>query len=94
MRVPKVSRVGEENKGWDVAKYLLEFERGGTVMAGRVRAQFAELAHLIATRCPDDSDITTRFAEIGTDLDAMEMIDFRCFPHTRPAPIRGRSRRC
>jgi len=29
VRVPKSGRVGEENKGWGVAKYLLEFERGG-----------------------------------------------------------------
>src|SRR6478672_5104548 len=75
VRVPKENRVGEENKGWDVAKYLLEFERGGSVQAGRVRAQFARLAKLIAARCPDDSDVTARLAEIGTDLDAMEMID-------------------
>ena len=24
-RVPKANRIGEENKGWEVAKYLLEF---------------------------------------------------------------------
>ncbi len=29
VRVPKANRVGEENQGWTVAKYLLEFERGG-----------------------------------------------------------------
>lgn len=29
VRVPRTSRLGEENKGWTVAKYLLEFERGG-----------------------------------------------------------------
>jgi acyl-CoA dehydrogenase len=75
VRVPKAGRVGEENKGWEVAKYLLEFERGGNVMAGRVRAQFAKLARMIAMRCPDDPDIFARFAEIGTDIDAMEMID-------------------
>jgi len=27
VRVPKVNRVAEENEGWTVAKYLLEFER-------------------------------------------------------------------
>ncbi len=27
VRVPKVNRVGKENDGWSVAKYLLEFER-------------------------------------------------------------------
>jgi alkylation response protein AidB-like acyl-CoA dehydrogenase len=29
VRVPKSGRVGPENQGWTVAKYLLEFERGG-----------------------------------------------------------------
>ncbi len=29
VRVPKSGRLGEENRGWTVAKYLLEFERGG-----------------------------------------------------------------
>jgi acyl-CoA dehydrogenase len=75
VRVPKSNRLGEENKGWEVAKYLLEFERGGRVLAGQVRAQFATLVRLIGARCPDDDDLRARLAEIGTDLDAMEMID-------------------
>jgi len=75
VRVPKAGRVGEENKGWEVAKYLLEFERGGSVMAGRVRAQFAKLSRLINTRCPNDPELVMRLAELGTDIDAMEMID-------------------
>ncbi len=29
VRVPRTQVVGEENKGWSVTKYLLEFERGG-----------------------------------------------------------------
>ena len=29
VRVPKSGRLGQENQGWTVAKYLLEFERGG-----------------------------------------------------------------
>ena len=75
VRVPKGNRIGEENKGWEVAKYLLEFERGGRSLAGQVRAQFAKLVQLTGARCPDDGEIRTRLAEIGTDLDAMEMID-------------------
>ncbi|MFL6797805.1 MAG: acyl-CoA dehydrogenase family protein [Xanthobacteraceae bacterium] len=75
VRVPKANRLGEENKGWDVAKYLLQFERGGRVLAGQVRAQFARLVRLVAAHADDDSDIRARLAEIGTDLDAMEMID-------------------
>ena len=43
VRVPVSGRLGEENQGWTVAKYLLEFERGGSsapglqVMLDRVR---------------------------------------------------------
>ncbi|HEX3970074.1 MAG TPA: acyl-CoA dehydrogenase family protein [Stellaceae bacterium] len=75
VRVPKSNRVGEENKGWDCAKYLLEFERGGSLVAGRVRAQFTRLVEQVKGLCPNDHDIAIRLAELGTDLDAMEMID-------------------
>jgi acyl-CoA dehydrogenase len=74
-RVPKANRIGEENKGWEVAKFLLEFERGGRVLAGQVRSQFAKLVRLAAARAKGDPDVAARLAEIGTDLDAMEMID-------------------
>ena len=74
-RVPMSNRIGTENKGWEVAKFLLEFERGGRVLAGQVRAQFAKLVQLMNARGGDDSALRARMAEIGTDLDAMEMID-------------------
>jgi len=41
-------RRGEQGLG--VAKFLLEFERGGRVLAGQVRAQFAKLVQLITAR--------------------------------------------
>ncbi|MGQ5701719.1 acyl-CoA dehydrogenase family protein [Sandaracinobacteroides sp. A072] len=34
VRVPKANRLGEENDGWSVAKYLLTFERGGKYSPG------------------------------------------------------------
>ena len=34
VRVPQAGRLGAENDGWTVAKYLLEFERGGGSSAG------------------------------------------------------------
>ena len=75
VRTPKSGRVGEENKGWEVAKFLLEFERGGNVQAGRVRSLFTRVVVLIRARCPDDAGLLARMAELGTDIDAMEMID-------------------
>lgn len=33
VRIPVTNRVGDENQGWTIAKYLLEFERGGSYAA-------------------------------------------------------------
>ena len=40
VRVPKSSLVGAENDGWTVAKYLLEFERGGSAFGAKIEASF------------------------------------------------------
>lgn len=81
VRVPVTNRVGEEGQGWDVAKYLLEFERGGNFAGGMLRAWHGRLLRLASepgsdgTRAIDDPLIAARFAEIGTDVDANEMIE-------------------
>lgn len=52
LRVPVENRVGDENQGWAIAKYLLEFERGGSYAApARVSLEEARAA---ATRAGDD----------------------------------------
>jgi acyl-CoA dehydrogenase len=45
VRVPQSGRVGPENQGWTVAKYLLEFERGGGGMV-RMRGALERLRRL------------------------------------------------
>ena len=37
VRVPQANRVGDENGGWTVAKYLLEFERGSMCISPELR---------------------------------------------------------
>ncbi len=43
VRVPQSNRVGPENEGWTVAKYLLEFERGGGGASARLKIGLGEL---------------------------------------------------
>ena len=49
VKVPVENLVGEENKGWTYAKYLLEFERGGQAHGPRLRKAFRHLQTLSKT---------------------------------------------
>ena len=95
VRVPVENRVGEENKGWTYAKYLLEFERGAGFRATAMRRQLAELRELIARdgagSVADDAGIATRISEIEIDIDAIEMIELKLLSDVQagrnPGPI-------
>ena len=52
VKVPVENLVGQENRGWTCAKYLLEFERGGQPYAPRLKAAFEGLRKLAAAQ-PD-----------------------------------------
>lgn len=88
VRVPKDNLIGEEGAGWDIAKYLLSFERGGTFAGGSLRAAFAHLFDLGSVAGPDGTvalntpAFATRFAELGTDLDAYEMMELTILSDT------------
>ncbi len=81
VRVPVGNRIGEEGRGWDVSKYLLEFERGGNFAGGMLRAWHGRLLRLASAENPDGSRaiddplVAARFAEIGMDIDANDMIE-------------------
>lgn len=70
VRVPKANRLGAENGGWDCAKYLLEFERGGSTVAPGLRGYFARAL----TLCPSAA-LDERIASIAAEIDAMEMAE-------------------
>ena len=83
VRVPVSGRVGEENQGWTVAKYLLEFERGGGSAAG-LKVSFERLKALAREERADsggalidDPGFRARLAAVGVTLDAVEMTEHR-----------------
>jgi len=83
VRVPKANRLGEENHGWSVAKYLLEFERGGASGAGlksalkRLRAMAAAEADGTGNRLLDDGAFRQRLAAAEVRVHAIEMSEHR-----------------
>ena len=76
VRVPISCRVGDEGQGWVVAKYLLEFERGGAIAAGRLYKALAQVRSLIADRTlePDEA---IAFASVEADVRALETTELR-----------------
>src|SRR5712672_2160092 len=62
VRVPVENRVGEENKGWTYAKYLLEFERGGNPYSPRLRSAFERLKRISAAMPEGEASILSDVA--------------------------------
>jgi acyl-CoA dehydrogenase len=78
VRVPVGNRMGAEGEGWAVAKYLLEFERGGGMAASGLRRSFAGVLARVRDRgLAEDPDVALGVAELGVDIDTFEMLELR-----------------
>jgi acyl-CoA dehydrogenase len=78
VRVPVTDRVGDEGQGWTVAKYLLEFERGGAIAAARLRAALERMVALAEQRgLLDDPDLALAISAVEVDVDALEATELR-----------------
>ncbi len=78
VRVPVADRVGDEGQGWTVAKYLLEFERGGAIAAARLRAALERLVALAERRgLLEDPDLALAMSAVEVDVDALEATELR-----------------
>lgn len=71
VRVPVANRVGEENKGWTYAKYLLRFERAGSAEVGVQKRQVARLRDIARAERVDGGPLIEdrRFREKLADLE-------------------------
>lgn len=76
VRVPKSNVVGKIGEGWSVAKYLLEFERGGTAYAPEIQARI-EVLREFAAELLDEPLFAAKVARASIRASAMEMYELQ-----------------
>ena len=93
VRAPRDNLVGEENRGWDCAKYLLEFERGAGIFSPRLRAQFKRVGDALrefdGEGMPLAGELSARFGEMASDLDTFEMLELKVLGSLAPGETPG-----
>jgi alkylation response protein AidB-like acyl-CoA dehydrogenase len=88
VRVPAENLVGEENKGWDYAKFLLGNERVGVAPVGSIKRVLATAKEQAATAGPggtsllDDPLVAARVAELENELLGLELTALRVVAHS------------
>ncbi|MEM0987023.1 MAG: acyl-CoA dehydrogenase family protein [Pseudomonadota bacterium] len=85
VRVPIAeSLIGEENKGWTYAKYLLEFERGNAYAPG-LRTMLSKAKKIAATEQTGgdalirDADFARKLAGLEIKIDSLDATERRIF---------------
>src|ERR1043166_9160972 len=84
VEVPVANRVGEENKGWTYAKYLLGHERTGNAGVGYCKRGLKQLKKIAAQQPGDDGKpliedprFRDKIAQVEIDLMALEITVMR-----------------
>ncbi|RBP16464.1 pimeloyl-CoA dehydrogenase large subunit [Roseiarcus fermentans] len=89
VRIPLDAIVGEENKGWDYAKFLLANERNGIARVGISKGRLDRIRQLAAIPVYgsgpkiDDPFFRARLAAVEVDLKALEMTQMRVISNQR-----------
>ena len=76
VRVPVANAVGAIDDGWTVAKYLLEFERGGSAYAPGLQVRLERIREM-AGDLMQDPGFAARVAEAQIRVDVLEVYEFR-----------------
>jgi alkylation response protein AidB-like acyl-CoA dehydrogenase len=92
VRVPVSNLVGQENKGWTYAKYLLGHERTGIAAVDRSKRELARLKALARREQKDgrpllqDTLFAAKVADLEIELMALEMTVLRVLADAHKAP--------
>jgi alkylation response protein AidB-like acyl-CoA dehydrogenase len=88
VRVPVENLVGEENKGWDYAKFLLGNERVGVAPVGSTKRSLASAKEYAKTAGPggtsllDDPLVAAQITDLENELLALELTALRVVAHS------------
>jgi alkylation response protein AidB-like acyl-CoA dehydrogenase len=91
VRVPADGLVGEENKGWDYAKFLLANERNGIARVGVSKARLDRVRQLASIPVYgsgpkiEDPFFRAKLSEVEVELKALEMTQLRVISNRRNA---------
>lgn len=76
VRVPKANIIGKIDEGWTVAKYLLEFERGGVAYAPELQERLSRI-ETHAAHHPRGTVFEAKLAACRARLQVLEVLEFR-----------------
>ncbi len=82
VRVPAENLVGEENRGWDYAKFLLGNERVGVAPVGSTKRWLSAAKEAAGDRLTSDPLLAARVAELENELLALELTALRVVAHS------------
>jgi alkylation response protein AidB-like acyl-CoA dehydrogenase len=95
VRVPVANRIGEENKGWTYAKFLLGHERTNIAGIGIAKRELARLKRIAAAERKngrpliEDPLFAAHVAQAEIDLWALEITNLRVLSADRRSPAAG-----
>ena len=78
VRVPRANAVGRVGEGWTVAKYLMEFERGGGVSTPGLKARLARIRAMAAAEgLLEVRGYVARLSAIGIEIEALQAVELQ-----------------
>ncbi|MGZ5924517.1 MAG: acyl-CoA dehydrogenase family protein [Rhizomicrobium sp.] len=77
VRVPKKNVVGRIGDGWTVAKYLMQFERGGGVSSPGLKVRLEKIRGMADAEGIDDENFATKIAQAAIDIASLEAVELR-----------------
>ncbi len=89
VKVPVENRVGQENKGWDYAKFLLGHERTGIARIGISKERIRRVKYLAAHEQSggrpliEDPRFREKVASVEVEIKALEMTQMRVLANER-----------